>query len=213
MPFPSATIPGRGLYFLCSHLPKVGGIFPRMISRSTAILFALAATISTLHADWKYSANRYDLRVATTTGEGTSPDGPIKAKFIVQYSPAKDGTMTIQFVVEGAGKLKDFGYDSFEGPDAAAADAKLTRFTIERPGAKPVNLLTKVGGWHLGKAFIFAASEANTQPGEILKAVRAIQAGATKISVNVQDSKTAKKQLHAEFATAGAADALAKLLK
>ena len=184
-----------------------------MIFRISALLIALAATISTLRADWKYSANRYDLRLATTTGEGTSPDGPIKTKLAVQYSPAKDGTLTIEFIVEGAAKLKGFGYDSFDGPDAAAADAKLTRIVVGRPGGKPVTLLTKVGGWYLGNAFHFAASEPNVRPGDILKIVRAIQAGAATVSVNVQDAKTATKQLHADFATAGAADALAKLLK
>ena len=184
-----------------------------MTHRIAALIFLLTATTSTLHADWKYSANRYDLRVATTAASGTSPDGAIKTQLVVKYSPAKDGTMTIEFVVEGADKLKGFGFDSFEGPDAAAADGKLTRIVVEQPGAKPVTVLTKVGGWFLGKAFIFAASEANATPGEILKAVRAIQAGATKITVSVQDSKTAQKQLRAEFTTGGAPDALAKLLK
>ena len=184
-----------------------------MTHRIATLIFLLTATTSTLHADWKYSANRYDLRVATTAAGGTSPDGAIKTQLVVKYSPAKDGTMTIEFIVEGADKLKGFGFDSFDGPDAAAAEGKLTRIVVERPGAKPVTVLTKVGGWYLGKAFIFAASEANATPGEILKAVRAIQAGATKITVSVQDSKTAQKQLRAEFTTGGAPDALAKLLK
>ncbi len=184
-----------------------------MTHRFAALAFLLLATASTLRADWKYSANRYDLRIASTTASGTSPDGAIKTQLVVKYSPAKDGTMSIEFVVEGAVKLKGFGFDSFEGPDAAAADAKLTRIVVECTGAKPVSVLTKVGGWYLGKAFIFAASEANDHPGEILKVVRAIQAGATKVSVSVQDSKTAQKQVRAEFATDGAADALAKLLK
>ena len=184
-----------------------------MTHRIAALAFLLLTTTSTLRADWKYAANRYDLRTATTTADGTSPDGAIKAQLIVKYTPAKDGTITIEFVVEGADKLKGFGFDSFEGPEAAAADAKLTRFVVERPGAKPVTVLTKVGGWYLGKAFIFAASEANATPGEILKAVRALQAGATKITVSVQDSKTAQRQLRAEFATGGAPDALTKLLK
>ena len=184
-----------------------------MTHRTAALAFLLIATTSTLHADWKYSANRYDLRVATTTGEGTSPDGPIKTQLVVKYSPAKDGTMTIEFVVEGVEKVKGFGFGSFEGPDAAAAEAKLTRIVVERPGAKPLTLLTKVGGWYLGKTFVFAASEANARPGDILNAVRAMQSGASKISVSVQDSKTAQKQLRADFATGGAPDAITKLLK
>ena len=184
-----------------------------MNHRTAALGFLLIATTSTLHAGWKYSSNRYDLRVATTTGEGTSPDGPMKTRFIVKYSPAKDGTLTIEFVVDRPDKVKGFGFDSFEGPDAAAADAKLTRIVIEQPNAKPLTLLTKVGGWYSGKAFVFAASEANERPADILKAVRAIQSGATKISVSVQDSKTAQKQLRADFATGGAPDAITKLLK
>ena len=185
----------------------------KMTHRFAALAFLLLATSSTLRADWKYSANRYDLRLATTTADGTSPDGAIKTQLVVKYSPAKDGTMTIEFVVENAGKVKGFGFDSFEGPDAAAAEGKLTRIVVERTGAKPVSVLTKVGGWYLGKAFVFAASEANGHPGDILKAVKAMQAGATKVSVSVQDSKTAQKQLRADFATGGAPDALAKLLK
>ena len=184
-----------------------------MILRISAFLLALAATMPALHAGWKYSANRYDLRLATTTGDGTSPDGPIRTKLAVQYSRGKDGTMTIEFIVEGARKMKGFGYDSFEGPDAVAADAKLTRIVVERPGAKPFTLLTKVGGWYFGDAFHFAASETNAHPGDVLKAVRAIQSGATKVSVAIQDSRDAKKQLRAEFAMDGAADALTKLLK
>ena len=146
-----------------------------MTRRIAALAFLFIASASASHAGWKYSVNRYDLRVATTAGEGTSPDGPIKAKLAVQFSPAKDGTMTIQFIVEGANKMKGFGYDAFEGPDAAAAEGKLTRIVVERAGAKPVSLLTKVGGWYLGNAFVFAASEANAHPGDVLKTVRAIR--------------------------------------
>lgn len=185
----------------------------RMILRIFAILFMLAATVPTLRADWKYSANRYDLRVATTAGNGTSPDGPIKTKLAVKYSPGKEGTMTIEFIVEGARKMKGFGFDSYEGPDAAAADGKFTRIVIERPGAKPFTLLTKVGGWYLDNAFYFAATEPNAHPGDVLKAVRAIQNGATKVSIAIQDSRDAKKQLRADFAADGAADELGKLLK
>lgn len=79
---------------------------------------------------------------------------------------------------------------------------------MERTNAKPVSVLTKVGGWYWGKAFVFAANEANANPGEILKAVRA-----TKVSVSVRESKTAQKQLRADFATDGAPDVLAQLLK
>ena len=181
-----------------------------MIHRIFATLLIFAATV---RADWKYSANRYDLRIATTAGSGTSPDGPMKAKLAVKFSPGKDGTMTIEFIVEGAGKMKGFGFDSYEGPDAAAADGKFTRIVVERPGAKPFTLLTKVGGWYLGSAFYFAATEPNAHPGDVLKAVRAIQNGAAKVSVSVQDSKDANKQLRAEFAADGAADALTKLLQ
>ena len=181
-----------------------------MILRIFAILLVLAVTV---RADWKYSANRYDLRIATTSGEGTSPDGAAKTKLAVKYSAGKDGTMTIEFIVEGARKMKGFGFDSYEGPDAAAADGKFTRIVIERPGAKPFTLLTKVGGWYLGDAFYFAATEPNAHPGDVLKTVRAIQSGAAKVSVAVQDSRDAKKQLRADFATDGAADALGKLLK
>ena len=181
--------------------------------RIPAIIVLLAVAIPSLHADWKYSANRYDLRVATTAGAGTAPDGPMKAKLVVQYSPGKDGTMTIEFIVQGARKMKGFGFDSYEGPDAVAADAKLTRIVVERPGAKPLTLLTKVGGWYLDDAFYFAATEPNAHPGDILKTVRAIQSGAMKVSVSVQDSKDAKKQLRMDFPADGAADVLAKLLK
>ncbi len=186
---------------------------PRMILRISAILLLLATAVSPLRADWKYSANRYDLRIATTAGSGTSPDGPIKTKLAVKYSPGKDGTMTIEFSVEGARKMKGFGFDSYEGPEAAAADGKFTRVVIEQPGAKPFTLLTKVGGWYLGDAFCFAATEPNAHPGDVLKTVRAILNGAAKVSVTIQDSGDAKKQLRADFATEGAADALAKLLK
>jgi hypothetical protein len=63
------------------------------------ILFAALLAAVPLHAGWKYQANRYDLRTATTTAQGTSPDGPIKTKLIVQYSPGKNGTMSLQFIV------------------------------------------------------------------------------------------------------------------
>ena len=172
-----------------SFLPTPrGNIFSGMFSKLSVVLITLAATPPSLHADWKYSANRYDLRVASTEAAGTSPDGPIATRFVVQHSPAKDGTISMEFIVEGARKRKGFGYDAFEGPDAPAAGAKLTRIVIERPGAKPLMLLTKVGGWYLNDAFHFAATETNARPGPILEAVRAIQAGAAKVSVNVQDA-------------------------
>ena len=184
-----------------------------MIHRITAIAILLLATTPSLRADWKYSANRYDLRVATTTADGASPDGPVKTKLTIQYTPAKDGTMAVEFIVEGAAKMKEFGYAAFEGPDAVAAKAALARIVVERRGAKPLVLQTKVGGWYLDDAFHFAANETNAHPAELLQAVRAIQSGAAKVSVSVQDFKDAKKQVRADFATDGAADALTKLLK
>ncbi len=196
-----------------SPLPPRADTLACMIHRIFALVFLLAATAPLLRAEWKYSANRYDLRVATTAGSGTSPDGPMKAKLAVKFSPGKDGTITIEFIVEGARKMKGFGFDSYEGPDAAAADGKFTRIVVERPGAKPFTLLTKVGGWYLGDAFYFAATEPNSHPGDVQKTVRAIQNGATRVSVAVQDSRDAKKQLRADFATDVAADALEKLLK
>ena len=57
-----------------------------MIHRVSALVFLLLATTPALRADWKYTANRYDLRHAMTAGDGTSPDGPVKTKLVVQYS-------------------------------------------------------------------------------------------------------------------------------
>jgi hypothetical protein len=64
-----------------------------------AVLFVTLLAAAPLHAGRKYQANRYDLRTVTTTAEGTSPDGPIKTTLVVQYSPGKNGTMSLQFIV------------------------------------------------------------------------------------------------------------------
>jgi len=176
---------------------------------------ALLALLSAgpLHADWKYSVKPNDLRTATTTATGTSPAGPIKATLNVEYSPGKKGVLTLDFIVAGAEKMKGFGFDDFEGPDAAAAKRKLTTISVEKPGGKPLTVQVTVAGWYLDDAFHFAANEANKNPADILKLVRTMQAGATKVSVTVQDLNDAKKNLHADFTIEDPAAALTKLLK
>lgn len=176
------------------------------------ILLALLA-VSPLRADWKYVAKSNGPCMATTTATGTSPDGPIKATLNVEYSSGKKGVLTLDFVVAGAFKMKGFGFEEFEGPDAPAAKRKLTRITVEKPGGKPLTVNVTVAGWYLDDSFHFAANEENKNPADVLKAVRAMQAGATKVSVTVVDLHDARKTLHADFASADPSAALAKLLK
>jgi len=129
---------------------------------AVAAMALLAA--SSLHADWKYAANRYDLRTATTTATGISPDGPLKATLTVQYSPAKNGALSIDFIVAGANQMKGFGFEAFEGPDAPAANRKLTRIVVEKPGTKPLTLPVKVAGWYLDDTFHFSANGKTSTP-------------------------------------------------
>ena len=176
------------------------------------VLLALLAA-GPLHADWKYVTQHNRPDIASTTATGKSPDGPIQTTFNVEYSPGKTGVLTVDFVVAGAAKMKGFGFDDFEGPDAPAAKRKLTRVTVEKPGGKPVTVNLTVAGWYLDHSFHFAANEENKNPGDVLKVVRALQAGATRVSVTVTDLHDAKKSLHAEFASADPSAALAKLMK
>ena len=115
-------------------------------------LLALLAFLSAapLQADWKYAVKPNDLRSATTTATGTSPDGPIKTTLNVEYSPGKEGVLTLDFIVAGAEKMKGFGFEEFEGPDAPAAKRKLTSFTVEKAGGKPLAVQVKVAGWYSG---------------------------------------------------------------
>jgi len=185
-----------------------------MKSTPLACLTLLAIlSVGPLRADWKYTVKPNDRRTATATATGTSPAGPIKTTLNVEYSPGKQGVLTLDFIVAGAEKMQGFGFDAFEGPDAPAAKRKLTSFTVEKPGGKPLTVQVTVAGWYLDDTFHFAANEANKNPADILKLVHAMQAGATKVSVTVQDLNDAKKTLHADFATEDPAAALRKLLK
>jgi hypothetical protein len=80
----------------------------------------------------------------------------------VVCSPDPDGgALSIELVVSEANTRKDFDYDDFEGPDAAAASKALSRLSWTS-AAGPTEITIAAGGWYVPdppEAFTFAVSQ------------------------------------------------------
>ena len=172
--------------------------------------------------DWQVKPLRNGTSVygtsASVDGQARTPDGPAKVSLSFTCVPGKDGTTGIDFIVQGSNSMKGFPFDAFEGPDAPAASLSLITFTAHRPSG---DLIVKTGcsGSYGGSgvpddAFTFEiASVLKARKRSVAQLSNALIQGATSISIKIMGYKQQNKTVEAEFSTAGAAAAVAEVMK
>ena len=119
---------------------------------------------------------------------------------------AGGGAISIELVIPEANTRKDFDYDDFEGPDAAAASKALSQITwTSSAGATPITHVAS--GWYSPdppQSFRFGVSQLSHHrepPAQLLGAIR--QAGALVWTQSAADASGAR--LVATFALDAAA--------
>jgi hypothetical protein len=92
------------------------------------------------------------LHVAETTSSAT---------LRVFCTPVADGAVGLELIVPDAETRKDFDYDDFEGPDAAASKRALSRVNISGESGKTEIARTAAGSYGVEPAgsFVFSVSQ------------------------------------------------------
>lgn len=77
-------------------------------------------------------------------------------------TPVSNGALGIELIVPDAATRKDFDYDDFEGPDASAGHATLTRISLAGESGK-TEVSRHVSGWYgvePAGSFVFSMTQA-----------------------------------------------------
>ncbi|MEO8603954.1 MAG: hypothetical protein ABI629_15370 [bacterium] len=143
--------------------------------------FSLMALILALIAA---SAARADAHQLVLDGQVESRDGTRSATLHLFCEPAPDGgAIGVELWVPQAFTRKDFDYDDFEGPDAAARTRALSRLSVGGPGSH-VEIIHTATGWYTGEdpdSFAFGLSQPSQEKGKLADLLRAVDAKTTQL--------------------------------
>lgn len=98
----------------------------------------------------------------TLTGTVQTTGEPREATLRIVCDPGPDGVLGLELWVPKAFELKDFDYDDFEGPDAAARTRLLSSLVLQSTAGSTRNAFA-VTGWYAGddpNTFVFGVSGA-----------------------------------------------------
>jgi hypothetical protein len=108
------------------------------------------------------------------------------------------GALEIALIVPGAYTRKDFDYEDFEGPDAAASSKALSTLTWSAVSGK-TTITHAAAGWYLDDAFNFGVSQLShrrEEPARLLNAIGGEQGQLSWEQIGFDD---AKRKLRADF--------------
>jgi hypothetical protein len=203
-----------GLLF-CLH--QAGGLASGSKGSSGSYLANSGGSLEASSADdWQVKKDQSGMG-AVVEGQAQTPDGPAKATLIFHCTPGKDGTTSIQFIVDGAAKMKGFPFDAFEGPDAPAAKFALITFTVHR-GAGDLQVRSSCSASYGGMgvpddSFTFEIdSVLKSRKRAVTQLSDALIAGAKSLSIKIAAYKR-QGSIDAAFAASGASAAVAQAMK
>ena len=164
--------------------------------KRTLVLVALAATFALA------PAVRAELHQLVLEGQLSSAGGARGVSLHVLCNPDTDGgAISVELWVPQAFKLKDFDYDDFEGPDAAAGDRALSRVSVAGEGGK-TEITSAAAGWYSGEdpdTFVFGLSQLSHQQGKIATLLRAVDPKRTQLVWVQAGFNDPKRELRATF--------------
>ncbi|HEY6333578.1 MAG TPA: hypothetical protein VI756_29930 [Blastocatellia bacterium] len=166
--------------------------------------------------DWQVKKDQSGMG-AVVEGQAQTPDGPARATLVFHCTPGKRGTTSVQFIVDGAAKMKGFPFDAFEGPDAPAAKFALITFTVHRPAGDlrvKSSCSASYGGMGVpDDSFTFEIDAVlKGRKRAVTQLSDALIAGATSFSINIAAYK-GQGSIDATFSTGGASAAVSQAMK
>jgi hypothetical protein len=161
----------------------------RLLAAAPALAFAAAA-----HADLHEFSQAGTLKV--------DAGAPRSATLHAACSPDKDGgALSIELIVLEANTLKDFDYDDFEGPDAAAGGKALSHLAWTT-GSGTTEISSTAAGWYAPEppqSFMFGVSQRSHRREAPAKLLAAIGSESGKLVWTQTGSDKATRRLVATF--------------
>jgi hypothetical protein len=160
------------------------------------VQLALAAALSAA------TAARADLHRLVLDGQVHSGAGTRPAQLRLLCDPATDGgAISVELWVPQAATLKDFDYDDFEGPDAAAGSQALSHVSLTG-SAGTAGITYAAAGWYSGEddpnTFVFGVSQRSHRKGKVATLLSAVDVKYTQL-VWVQNGFKDRRELRATF--------------
>lgn len=163
----------------------------------TLVQIALAATFATT------SAAQAELNRLVLDGQLHAAGDTRSANLRLLCNPdTEGGAISVELWVPQASKLKDFDYDDFEGPDAAAGDRALSHVSLAGD-AGTTEITYAAAGWYSGEepdTFVFGLSQRSHQPGKIAIWLAAVDTQHPHLVWVQHGFDDPKRELRAEFA-------------
>ena len=167
------------------------------MTKRTLILIALATAFSFP------PAVRADLNRCVLEGRLSGAGRARAVSLRVLCNPDSDGgAISVELWVPQAFNLKDFDYDDFEGPDAAAGDRALSQVSVAGAGGT-TEISSAAAGWYSGEdpdTFVFGLSQLSHHEGKIANLLRAIDTQRTQLVWIQTGFDNPKHELRATFA-------------
>jgi hypothetical protein len=121
------------------------------------------------------------------------------ANLHVTCTPDRDGgALEIALNLPGAYTRKDFDYDDFEGPDAAASSKALSTLTWSAASGK-TTISHVAAGWYLDDAFNFGVSQLSHRREDPARLLDAVRDEAGQLAWTQTGFDSSKRQLVARF--------------
>jgi hypothetical protein len=130
--------------------------------RAPLALALACAAVTAQASSWTVTIDEHGLRRAGTSGTVVFRDLEVPAKLALQCRPGVDGTVSWELEVADASQLSGFAFGDYEGPDAPAAQKRLS--TLEPDGGMLRYTLRSAAAGYYGSegAFVFSiAAPAN----------------------------------------------------
>lgn len=165
--------------------------------KRTLIQLALATTFAAA------SAAHAELHRLVLEGRlhGAGGTRPVTLRLLCEPDP-DGGAISVELWVPQAERLKDFDYDDFEGPDAAAGNRALSRVSVA--GTSGTTEITySAAGWYSGEdpdTFVFGLSQPSHQKGKIATLLEAVDPKHTQVVWAQRGFDDPKRELRATFA-------------
>lgn len=168
-------------------------------------LLLIAALSTGAHAEWTGSIDEHGLRTASTEGTASFRGIDVPAALALLCRPGENGTVSWEMKIRDSSKLRDFGFDDYEGPDAIALDARRTEIVPEGGMMKTVVKAAPAGWYAEADVFVLGASAKVEEASEVALLADVIGPQTRAVVWTSPSLRGNGDPLIGRFATAGAA--------